>query len=152
MFLHKVLYRCTCTRPFVFVFCQHKDVLIFKSELTVSDCWLNLLAHGTEGLLRVSVETLCLSSASFWTERRYFVCRPTPAEAAQWRESLDKVLNNSCRCTYFPTHDKLSQNLPAVDLLTLWNYDSKFRRNLNLCLVLSIFVCLLVCLYISSYV
>lgn len=64
MFLHKVLYRCTCTRPFVFVFYQHKDVLIFKSELTVCDYWLNLLANGTEGLLRVSGETLCLSSAS----------------------------------------------------------------------------------------
>ncbi|XP_070764316.1 regulator of G-protein signaling 5-like isoform X3 [Enoplosus armatus] len=26
---------------------------------------------------------------------RCFVCRPTPEEAAQWRESLDRVLNNS---------------------------------------------------------
>lgn len=27
-----------------------------------------------------------------------FFCRPAPEEAAQWRESLDRVLNNSCRC------------------------------------------------------
>lgn len=26
--------------------------------------------------------------------------RPTPEEAAQWRESLDRVLNNSCKWTY----------------------------------------------------
>lgn len=66
-----------------------------------------LLADDTEGLLRGDfVPFLCI----FWTELRYFVCRPTPDEAAQWRESLDKVLNNSCRCTYFPTHHKLSHN------------------------------------------
>lgn len=29
-----------------------------------------------------------------------FPSRPTPEEAAQWRESLDRVLNNSCKCTY----------------------------------------------------
>lgn len=27
------------------------------------------------------------------------MCRPTPDEAAQWREGLDRVLNNNCRCT-----------------------------------------------------
>lgn len=62
MFLHQVLYRSTFPWPFVFAFCKHKDVLlIFKSELTVSDYWLNVLANDTEG---VSGETVCLSSAS----------------------------------------------------------------------------------------
>lgn len=41
----------------------------------------------------------------------YFVCRPTPEEAAQWRESLERVLNNSCRCTHSPTHNTYLPNL-----------------------------------------
>lgn len=32
------------------------------------------------------------------------MCRPTPEEAAQWRESLDRVLNNSCTSTFSFTH------------------------------------------------
>lgn len=35
----------------------------------------------------------------------YFVRRPTPDEAAQWREGLEKVLNNDCMCICSPILD-----------------------------------------------
>lgn len=47
----------------------------------------------------------------FPTDLRCFcVHRPAPEEAAQWRESLDRVLNNSCRSTLYYTHSYSSSN------------------------------------------
>lgn len=39
------------------------------------------------------------------TEKRCFCAhRPAPEEASQWRESLDRVLNNSCKSTLSVSH------------------------------------------------
>lgn len=49
-----------------------------------------------------SKESVCMCEVKVGKRKTLFLLpsRPTPEEAAQWRESLDRVLNNSCKWTY----------------------------------------------------